>query len=138
LINLAKNNCQDIGKRLKQARLDADLSIPDVAAQTKKSTGNISELENGKYLPSTKALLLLSDIYKVSIDWLLTGRADAEIPSRENAPPFIPDQELRPYFEKINQLLDMEPTDQQHMRGWIIIQLKKAFPEIEAEMTKED
>jgi hypothetical protein len=37
-------------------------------------------------------------------------------------------------------LLDVESADeqQQHMKGWIIIQLQKAFPEIAEEINKGD
>jgi transcriptional regulator with XRE-family HTH domain len=137
-MNLDESNYKEIGIRLKQARINAGLSIPDVSAQTQKSTGNLSELENGKYLPSTKALLLFSDIYRVSIDWILTGRTDTKIPSDNNPPSFFPDEELKPYFKKINELLEIGSADKQHMRGWIIIQLEKAFPEIAEEIKKDN
>jgi transcriptional regulator with XRE-family HTH domain len=137
-MNLNECNYKEIGIRLKQARINAGLSIPDVSAQTQKSTGNLSELENGKYLPSTKALLLLSDIYNVSIDWILTGRTDTKTPIVKNLPSFIPDEELRPYLERINQLLDVEDDDKKNMRGWVIVQLRKAFPEIAGEIKKDN
>jgi hypothetical protein len=68
-----------------------------------------------------------------SLDWILTGRTDTR-----NLPSFIPDEELRPYFEKTNQLLDIEDDDKKNMKGWVIVQLRKAFPEIAGEIKKDN
>lgn len=61
------------GKRLKEARLSNKLTMGDVEAATGITKGNISSFENDRYKPSAEPLVLLSKLYKVSIDWILTG-----------------------------------------------------------------
>jgi transcriptional regulator with XRE-family HTH domain len=47
--------------------------LRDVERETGISVGNISGWENGKNLPSAKALLKLAKLYNISIDWILRG-----------------------------------------------------------------
>jgi len=49
------------------------LTLQDLQKLTGLSTGNLSELENDKFMPSSKALISLSKSLNVSIDWLLLG-----------------------------------------------------------------
>lgn len=62
-----------IGKRIRYARKKKKMTLTDIRALTGLSTGNLSELENDKFLPSSNALILFKKIFDVSIDWLLTG-----------------------------------------------------------------
>jgi transcriptional regulator with XRE-family HTH domain len=62
-----------IAKRLLKARERTGLSVRDVSRATGLSAGNISALEKGRYLPSSKALILLSKCYNVTADWILKG-----------------------------------------------------------------
>jgi transcriptional regulator with XRE-family HTH domain len=62
-----------ISKRLLKAREKTGLSVRDVGRATGLSAGNISALEKGRYLPSSKALILLSKCYNVTADWILKG-----------------------------------------------------------------
>jgi transcriptional regulator with XRE-family HTH domain len=62
-----------IANRLLKARESAGLSLKDVNQKTGISTGNISCWENGKYLPGANALVSLSKLYNVTIDWILKG-----------------------------------------------------------------
>lgn len=62
-----------IGKRIKQRRNELHITQTQIQSKTSISSGNLSCIENGKYLPSTTALLELSNILNCSIDWILTG-----------------------------------------------------------------
>lgn len=62
-----------IAHRLKEARQAKGLKIRQVEELTGLKNGNISCWENGKYLPSALALASLSNIYDVSVDWILKG-----------------------------------------------------------------
>ncbi len=62
-----------IGKRIRYARKLNKLSLTDVKNETGLSTGNLSELENDKFAPSSNALIAFRRLFNVSIDWILTG-----------------------------------------------------------------
>ncbi|WZL72244.1 helix-turn-helix transcriptional regulator [Clostridiaceae bacterium 35-E11] len=62
-----------IGKRIRFARKKNNLTLTDIKKITGLSTGNLSELENDKFMPSANALIALRNILNVSIDWILTG-----------------------------------------------------------------
>lgn len=62
-----------IGSRLKDARKRCNLTLKDVKEMTGISTGNLSELENDVKQPSSQTLVLLKQVYGISIDWVLTG-----------------------------------------------------------------
>nr|WP_312579288.1 helix-turn-helix transcriptional regulator [Sedimentibacter sp.] len=64
-----------IGKRIRYARKINKLSLTDVKNKTGLSTGNLSELENDKFAPSSNALIAFRQLFAVSIDWLLTGES---------------------------------------------------------------
>ena len=64
---------QSIGSRIKQQRTELNLSQTDIEKATGISSGNLSEIENGKCLPSAPTLILLSTILNCSIDWILKG-----------------------------------------------------------------
>lgn len=62
-----------IGKRIKQRRTELGLKQLQIKEQTGISSGNLSDIENGKKLPSAPALLALSIALDCSIDWMLKG-----------------------------------------------------------------
>ncbi|MDF2820629.1 MAG: helix-turn-helix protein [Clostridiales bacterium] len=62
-----------IGERIRKKRKDLNLTLKDLYNITNISAGNLSEIENGKYLPSITALLQLKNALNCSTDWLLTG-----------------------------------------------------------------
>ena len=73
-----------IGKRIRHARKINNLSLTDVKDKTGLSTGNLSELENDKFAPSSNALIAFRQLFNVSIDWLLTGEPPMTPPGNEN------------------------------------------------------
>lgn len=62
-----------IGQRIKERRNELHITQTQVQEHTGITTGNLSCIENGKYLPSSIALLELSKILNCSVDWILTG-----------------------------------------------------------------
>lgn len=67
-------NINSIGQRIRYARKINNLTISKLRELTNLSTGNISDLENEKTLPSSNALIKLAEALGVSIDWILTGK----------------------------------------------------------------
>lgn len=70
-----------IGTRIRTRRLALGLTLKDVADREGLHTGNLSELENDKYLPSVPALIALSRALDVSVDWLLGLSQDIPDPA---------------------------------------------------------
>lgn len=64
-----------IGQRIKDRRIELQLTQSYIQKNTSISSGNLSCIENGKYLPSATALIELSQILDCSIDWILTGNS---------------------------------------------------------------
>ncbi len=126
----------EISLRLKQIRSSLNLTPKQVFLKTGISTGNLSELENGKYPPSAKTLILLSELYQVSADWILTGLTkDSDVAStRENQSLLFPNEEVMSFVEKLSVLWDNGDRD---VQGWIVVQLRQAFPQIALEIQKE-
>lgn len=62
-----------IGQRIKDRRKELRITQTQIQNQTSVSSGNLSCIENGKYLPSAIALLELSRVLDCSVDWILTG-----------------------------------------------------------------
>lgn len=67
-----------IGKRIRSARKRKRYTLNDIRSKTGLSTGNLSDLENDKFMPSANALILLKDVLGVSIDWILTGKENPD------------------------------------------------------------
>ena len=72
-------NKELVGERLRETF--GNDSQECVAQKLNTSQGNVSKWVSGKALPSTDNLLLISNTYKVSIDWLL-GVSDCKTPTR--------------------------------------------------------
>lgn len=64
-----------IGTRIKQRRNELGLTQTQVGQETGISSGNMSDIENGHKLPSTPALISLSNALDCSIDWILKGES---------------------------------------------------------------
>lgn len=63
-----------IGLRIKERRKYLNISGAQIKELTGISTGNLSDIENGKSLPSAMAIIQLSKILKCSTDYILLGR----------------------------------------------------------------
>lgn len=64
---------KEIGQRIKERRKELGITQTQIQQETNISSGNLSCIENGKYLPSAMALMELSKILDCSVDWILTG-----------------------------------------------------------------
>jgi transcriptional regulator with XRE-family HTH domain len=141
---LNKPTTETIGARLRQARVAKDLTIPEVSDRTGISRGNLSHLENDKGKPSSDALTNLSALYEVSTDWILKGVNYGAIGFQEKKgtyefkrPAGPEGQSSKELMGFMNSILEAWEQGDAVTRGWIVGQLRKAFPEI-AEMVKKD
>lgn len=67
----------EIGNRIKSCRTDAGMSQDDLASRIYVSRQTISSWENSKTYPDVQSLLLLSEIFGVSVDSLIKGDVEA-------------------------------------------------------------
>ena len=63
-----------IGTRIKSRRKELKISGIQIKEQTGISTGNLSDIENGKSLPSAIAIIQLAQILNCSTDFILLGK----------------------------------------------------------------
>lgn len=133
-----------IGSRLRLARTKKDLTIPAVSDKTGISRGNLSYLENDKGKPSAEALIRLSELYEVTTDWILKGGSydGAGFREKKGAYQFkAPASQTEPPSEElmgfIDAILETWGRGDAVTRGWIVGQLRKAFPEMAEKVRKE-
>ncbi len=120
-----------IGTRLKLARNSRNLTIPQVSEKTGISKGNLSIIENDKTKPSADALTLLSDLYGVSVDWVLKG--ETKIPDNEDLAPIYTIKEFKFFMKELESVWEEGDPE---TRGWIVVQLRKAFPDMGKKVKK--
>jgi transcriptional regulator with XRE-family HTH domain len=65
---------KEIGKRIRDCRLEAGISARQLAARIGCTPANISKIENGRQRISVDSLILLSRLSGKSCDWILTGK----------------------------------------------------------------
>lgn len=70
------------GDRLKSIRLKNDMTQEEIGNLLNKSKNNISQYETGKREPDLETLKIISNYFKVSLDYLL-GNTDDPIPVRD-------------------------------------------------------
>lgn len=72
---------KEIGQRIKQIRTEiAKASQFEFSEQVCVTQSNLSMLENGKTYPSCFLLIKLNIVYKININWLLTGKEEMILP----------------------------------------------------------
>jgi transcriptional regulator with XRE-family HTH domain len=133
---ILKPDFETIGSRLKVARTIKDLNIPQVSEKTGISKGNLSVIENDKTKPSADALIVLSELYEVSADWILKGETEKtykKVPS--DIVPLFTGKEFKQLIKELEQ--EWEQGDVE-TKGWIVVQLRKAFPDILKRLQKEE
>lgn len=62
-----------IGQRIRQRRKAMNITGSQIKEKTGISTGNLSDIENGKILPSAAAIMQLSQVLECSADYILLG-----------------------------------------------------------------
>ena len=68
---------QEIGARLKQARLSRHMTQNQLAEAAEISVSFLSNLENGRQAMNICTLITLLDILNISADWLLNNSTDS-------------------------------------------------------------
>lgn len=98
-----------VGQRIKERRKELHITQTQIQAQTSVTSGNLSCIENGKYLPSAVALIELSRVLDCSIDWILTGESKI---TKNNIPSDILDMRDK---ELLKHFHEMSETDQEDL-----------------------
>ena len=62
-----------LGKRVKRARLEADITQELLAEKINKTNEYISKIENGKAKPSLEVLAAICHVLKIDIGYVLSG-----------------------------------------------------------------
>lgn len=78
----------ELGKQIKKYRTEANLSQEELADKIFVSRQTISNWENDKTYPDIKSLVLMSEIFQVSLEYLIKGdleRMKKEIDIQEYA-----------------------------------------------------
>lgn len=76
----------DIGKKLRAARQERDLSLRELAAKVEVSASMISQIETGKANPSVRSLHSIADALGVSIDYFFfPGQEESSLPAESVA-----------------------------------------------------
>ena len=95
-----------IGQRIKERRKELHITQTQIQEHCGISSGNLSGIETGRYLPSAVSLIELARILDCSVDWILTGESSNSknlsfVDIKEN------DRKLLDYFH------DMSEADQE-------------------------
>jgi len=64
----------DTGKRIKSLRIEKGWSQDELGKKLGLDQGTISKMERGENDPTARTLIMLRDIFGVTIDWILTGQ----------------------------------------------------------------
>lgn len=71
-------NCELIGRRIRQRRKEKHLTQEDLAERIGLSKNHVSNMERGKYLPTTQTFLRLCDVLGETPDYYLMGKISAD------------------------------------------------------------
>lgn len=107
-------NKMEIGNRIKTLRKSLGITQMDIMNQTGISSGNLSSIENGNVLPSSTALVALSNILGCSIDYILKGDS-----SNIEIPIFFNDKEKL----LLNEYRKLTEKDQDEILGLISLKI---------------
>lgn len=75
-IDISELSLEKIGGRIKYLRIKEGMTQAQLSEIIGLSKGNISSLEKNRYEPSAKSLIKLSELFKVTTDWILLGNVD--------------------------------------------------------------
>lgn len=117
-----------IGQRIKQRRKELNITQTQIQQETSISSGNLSCIENGKYLPSAVALLELSKILNCSVDWILTGKS---LISNNIEPSDNEESEL------LNGFRNLSKYDREDLLGLLRLKLQRPRREQESILPEE-
>lgn len=112
---------ETIGSRIKNRRKELGLTQVQVRQLTGISNGNLSGIENGNILPSSNALISLSEILKVSADWILTGKYSILDIQEQNQEPKMNTQEE----SFLNCFRQLDPEDQDEILEMMNMKIRR-------------
>lgn len=72
----------DLGKTLRELRMEKNILQKEVAAYLQVSMGTISNYENNVHAPDPETLCKLADLFQVSLDYMLGRCPDRNHPYR--------------------------------------------------------
>jgi transcriptional regulator with XRE-family HTH domain len=110
-----------LGPRLKELRLNAGLSLRELARQADVSPSLVSQIENGKSRPSVSTLYSFAQLLNVSVDELFDTDDAAEAPAHPVAPDGVQDGVHDPAnawhpSEYATRISVMHPSHRAHLR----------------------
>jgi transcriptional regulator with XRE-family HTH domain len=118
-----------VGGRLKYWRKVSRLRLVDVSALNPVSQGSLSDLENGKSLPSATTLTGLCQKTDMNLYWLLTGegsmvskeeRFQAESTAVSGLMAWMQDKDFRKTVMKLLSIFEKgSPAQKAQIRGFI-------------------
>lgn len=113
-----------LGKRLFYLRQLSNKTLQDVSDVCKVSRSNLGKYEKDVVKPSAEAIVVLSDFYEVSTDWLLKGiEAKSKIQEEIES---IFDRDTKDMLEAVKLMMsDLDPEK----RIWAKVQFRKNFAE---------
>ncbi|MBP2630637.1 MAG: Helix-turn-helix domain [Firmicutes bacterium] len=113
-----------LGKRLFYLRQSSNKTLQEVSNECKVSRSNLGKYEKDVVKPSAEAIVVLSDFYEVSTDWLLKG-IEAKSKIQEETK-IIFDQDTKDMLEAVKLMMsDSDPE----ARSWAKVQFRKSFAE---------
>lgn len=112
----------EVGKRIKNRRLELNLTQSNIKQKTGISTGNLSDIERGRCAPSASALCELSNVLECSVDYILFGESRNTDNSKlsDIREQFTPLQEL-----VLSSLLELDPIDQEEVLDIIEMKIRR-------------
>jgi len=124
--NQKDNIASNIGIRIKQLRTGKSLTQREFAKALETSAGYICDIEAGKSKPGFEIIYSIYRTYNVSLQWLIAGEGETEIDGKREESISIADKPKKEILEWIN---DFWEHGDQYERGWLIVEMRKKFPE---------
>jgi transcriptional regulator with XRE-family HTH domain len=108
--------------KVKQLRTEKDWSQEDLAEKVGVSQKQISAYENGVSFPSQEILIKITEIFDVSLDYLVLESAG------QSNSTTIKDRELLRYFQKVDNFSDDERRVVKEILNLVVVKNKaKSF-----------
>ena len=119
----------EVGRRLKKWRKSQSMKLADVSKLINTSQGTLSDLENGKSLPSAKTLAELCKHSNLDIIWLLINHGEMikikrdyllESDSEDGNNSVSGDATLKSLVERLERVyFQAEPSKLAHIKGFL-------------------
>lgn len=101
-----------IGQRIKQRRKELKLTLKDIQTQSGLTISTLSDIENDKYPPSVGAIISLTELLKVSSDWIIFGRiSPTQKDDYDYSEKILSESELICEFSKLSDKDKLEIVD---------------------------